>query len=97
MSKIKRSNKHTQDLQNICKKSEKPFLKPVLDTETRWNSTLHMLKFAGKLFQQLKFMCFSENLPGSNLFDKDGEKRLEELISFLEKLEKATNFMQGDK
>jgi hypothetical protein len=50
MSKIKNSTRLSDQLQTFCNIKNMPYYKPILDIETRWNSTYYMLK----RFEQLE-------------------------------------------
>ena len=67
MRKIKKSTKLSQGLESYANTIKAPYQKIVLECDTRWNSTLHMLKSFEKLWKPLSVVC---NLNSIKIFFK---------------------------
>ena len=60
MIKIKNSTLLCDKLRTYCEVEEMNYLKPILDVETRWNSTYYMLERLGKLQPALALLVASQ-------------------------------------
>lgn len=57
LKKIRKSSLLLEDLQRIATSDSQSFLRPILDSKIRWNSTFYMLKRASTIRLQLEMLC----------------------------------------
>ena len=72
MSTIKNSTRLCDSLCLICNLKKIKYLKPILDVETRWNSTFYMLKCLNELELALKLLS-ADNISVSNLYPDEND------------------------
>ena len=61
MSKIKNSTRLCDQLRTFCNVKEMSYYKPILDIDTRWNSTYYMLKRFEQLEPALALLSADNN------------------------------------
>jgi hypothetical protein len=87
---IRKSSKLLEELENLAKLDKKPFIRPIMDCKTRWNSTFSMINRACVLKENIKML----SVKYSNLNDympTDVEWELfHDLDQFLEQFNRAT-------
>ncbi len=102
---IKKSTKLLQELRRICTLMNTEYKKIQSDNDTRWNSTLKMLRSFKHLWGPLQMLASNfkiENFIPSNrnipigIFSDICSVTLDELINLLEIFEKYTLIIEGD-
>ncbi len=98
MASLRKSTKLIQDLSRYCKSCDQEFYQPQIDCETRWNSILYMFRSFRKIMKPLEMLCLAEKKTDFLfLFGSDGIDKLEKMIAFLEKIERAVDIVQYEK
>jgi hypothetical protein len=83
---IKRSSSLNQKLELACELSSTKYLKPILDVDTRWNSTYDNIY----LKMPIKYLC-SQDLSLKELLIDDWYK-IESIVSLLKPLKLPLNY-----
>jgi hypothetical protein len=92
---IKRYSSLNQKLELACELSSTKYLKPILDVDTRWNSTYDMLERALYLKMPIKYLC-SQDLSLKELLIDDWYK-IESIVSLLKPLKEVTVELSASK
>lgn len=95
--KIKRSSVMSDALEDFCTLLKLPFVKPILDCPTRWNSSLQMLSIYFRLKPAIKFLCDSnKDLQDNRLLDIEWDA-IELMISYLEIFKQVSDLLSAEK
>ncbi|CAG8856990.1 5678_t:CDS:1, partial [Gigaspora margarita] len=87
---IRKSTKILEDLKNIATMDEKPFLIPILDCKTRWNSIYHMIKRACLLHESLEMLLVKHPNLKDYMPNKEDWKIYKNLVLLLKQFDDAT-------
>lgn len=94
--KIRASEQLTINLENLCTAVNTPFLKPILDVCTRWNSTCDMLSTAYRLKIPLEMLTSSSsNLRGYAIHESEWII-VNQLLNFLTNFKKISVLFSGE-
>lgn len=95
--KIKRSDQLRNLLEKFCDISNIKYLVPVIDVQTRWNSSCKMLETAKKLRPHLAMMRSNcPKLRDLSLNDYKG-KNIEQILDILPSFKQVSDILTGEK
>ncbi|GBC10040.1 hypothetical protein RclHR1_00930018 [Rhizophagus clarus] len=92
---IKKSTRISNSLQTFCGLKKIKYLKLILDTEIRWNSTFYMLKRLKELEPALTLLAADNELVKSLYPSDEDWSTIKNTILLLEPLEKATVYLSA--
>ncbi|GET00712.1 zinc finger BED domain-containing protein RICESLEEPER 2-like [Rhizophagus clarus] len=92
---IKKSTRISNSLQTFCGLKKIKYLKLILDTEIRWNSTFYMLKRLKELEPALTLLAADNELVKSLYPSDEDWSTFKNNILLLEPLEKATVYLSA--
>ena len=73
---VRMSTKYLESLEQLCAVNQIPFVKPILDVKTRWNSTFDMLVRALRLRVPLDMVFSQINGQETGDYESDGGKEV---------------------
>ena len=87
---IRKSSKLLEELESLAQVDKKPFLRPIMDCKTRWNSTFKMLNRSCIIKEHIEMLLVRySNLK--NYFPNEEEWELfKDLNEFLQQFDEAT-------
>lgn len=90
MKMIKRSSKILEELENLSQLNHQPFLRPIIDIKTRWNSTYKMINRACTLKENISMLAVKYPTLNNYLPTQMEWELLHDLNQFLEPFDNAT-------
>ncbi|CAG8631490.1 4121_t:CDS:2, partial [Scutellospora calospora] len=87
---IRKSPKIFEDLKNIITLDDKPFLAPILDCKTRWNSTYQMVKRACLLYESIEMLLVKYSNLKTYMPNEEDWKIYKNLVDLLKQFYEAT-------